>query len=245
MGSLVTYVRKHHVGLLALFVALGGTAYAAVEVEKNSIKSKHIGKGQVKRADIAPNAIDSTKIADGKLLLKDFTPGELPAGTQALPGPQGAEGPIGPTGPAGGTGPAGLTRAGFSYAGDGITVNSCGEAQLRQIAISVTEPSQLLAMAQSKAATTTADSNEAALKIVIQDSGGTPVGYLERYHDQLEPGINRLTAVGVVKDGAFTAPLTMQPGTYTLKLMGDNSGICAGGVSYYWTSLDYVLLGSG
>jgi hypothetical protein len=42
------YIRRHHVALLALFVALGGTALA---LGRNEVKSKHIAPGQVKRSD--------------------------------------------------------------------------------------------------------------------------------------------------------------------------------------------------
>lgn len=62
------------IALLALFVALGGTSYAAVKLAKNSVTSKHIKNGQVKTADIrngsirAPklgaNAVTATKLAD-------------------------------------------------------------------------------------------------------------------------------------------------------------------------------------
>jgi len=49
LASLITYVRSHHLALLALFVALGGTAYA---IESNSVRSKHIVDGQVKPKDL-------------------------------------------------------------------------------------------------------------------------------------------------------------------------------------------------
>jgi hypothetical protein len=41
------------VALVALFVALGGSSYAAITLSKNSVRSKHIKNAQVKRADIA------------------------------------------------------------------------------------------------------------------------------------------------------------------------------------------------
>jgi hypothetical protein len=44
-----TYVRHHHLALLALFIALGGTAWA---LETNSVKSRHIADGQVKPRDL-------------------------------------------------------------------------------------------------------------------------------------------------------------------------------------------------
>ena len=41
---------------LALFVALSAGAYAAVSLDKNSVKSKHIKDGQVKDDDLAERA---------------------------------------------------------------------------------------------------------------------------------------------------------------------------------------------
>lgn len=83
------------VAYLALFVALGGTAYATVGLARNSVKSIHIAPGEVKAADLGANAVTSAKVKDGSLLTADFKAGQLPAG------PQGPEGPAGPQGPAG------------------------------------------------------------------------------------------------------------------------------------------------
>lgn len=63
------------VALLALLVALGGSSYAAVTLSKNSVTSKHIKNGQVKRADIANNAVTSAKVANATLLADDFEAG--------------------------------------------------------------------------------------------------------------------------------------------------------------------------
>ena len=51
MRSIATYVRRHHIGLLALFIALGGTAYAVQKAPKDSVVSKSIKDGQVKPRD--------------------------------------------------------------------------------------------------------------------------------------------------------------------------------------------------
>ena len=74
------YLRRHHVALLALFVALSGTAYAAAQLPKNSVRSRNIAPGQVKQSDIAMNAIDTAKVADGGLSAADFAAGQLPQG---------------------------------------------------------------------------------------------------------------------------------------------------------------------
>jgi hypothetical protein len=78
------------ISLVALFVALGGTSYAAITLPRNSV-----GATQLKR-----NAVTSSKVKDGTLLKKDFKKGQLTAGAQ---GPKGGRGDVGPaTGAAGG-----------------------------------------------------------------------------------------------------------------------------------------------
>ena len=99
--------------LLALFVALGGTSYAAI-----SIGSAQVKNNSLTSADIKNNAVKSIDVRNGSLLAKDFKPGQLVAGAPGASGPPGPVGPAGPAGPAGAKGdpgdrgpqgPAGLT----------------------------------------------------------------------------------------------------------------------------------------
>lgn len=64
MNRVAGYVRSHHIGLLALFIALSGTAYAA-SLPRNSVKSKQIKDGQVKTADLGSGAATGSKIGTG------------------------------------------------------------------------------------------------------------------------------------------------------------------------------------
>ena len=91
MGNLRGHVRNNVVAYLALFVALGGSAYAAIELEKNDVTSKHIKNGGIKNKDIADNAVTSPKVANGSLLGEDFAAGQLPAGQQGDQGPAGQD----------------------------------------------------------------------------------------------------------------------------------------------------------
>jgi hypothetical protein len=97
MHRLRAYLRTHHIGLLALFIALGGTSYAAT-LPRNSV-----GATQLKK-----NAVTSAKVKNSSLLAKDFKAGQLPAG-QA--GPKGDPGAAGAKGDAGLNGTAGTARA--------------------------------------------------------------------------------------------------------------------------------------
>jgi Collagen triple helix repeat (20 copies) len=100
LATVVSYVRRHHLGFLALFVALSGTAYAA------SLPRNSVGTAQLKR-----NAVTSPKVKPASLLASDFRQGQLPAGPQGPQGPRGPQGATGPRGPEGATGARGAEGA--------------------------------------------------------------------------------------------------------------------------------------
>jgi hypothetical protein len=85
---------------MALFVALGGTSYAAVKLPRNSVGGKQI----------KPNAVSSSKVKNGSLRLADFGAGQVPAG------PRGADGAPGTPGADGSPGADG-TAAAFARVG--------------------------------------------------------------------------------------------------------------------------------
>lgn len=91
MNRLLTYVRRHHLGLLALFIALGGTSYAAVKLPNNSVGSAQIKAG----------AVGSREVRNGSLTAKDFKKGTVAQGATGAQGPKGETGATGPQGPAG------------------------------------------------------------------------------------------------------------------------------------------------
>lgn len=72
------------VALVALFVALGGAAYAGVTLSNNTVRSATIVNGQVKTVDLANsavtnaklknNAVNSAKVKDGSLQATDLSP---------------------------------------------------------------------------------------------------------------------------------------------------------------------------
>lgn len=114
---------------LALFVALGGTSYAAVrvgssQIVNNSIRSKDIRNGHVTSRDIKNNDVRSHDVRNGTLRAIDFQPGQLPAGAAGRPGPPGGTGPAGERGeqgqqgergPAGANGVSGYVDSSTSY----------------------------------------------------------------------------------------------------------------------------------
>ena len=98
---MVNHLRRNAVAYAALFVALGGTSYAAVTLPRDSVGTRQLQNG----------AVTGPKVKAHSLRAADFLSGSLPAGPA---GPAGAQGPAGTQGPAGAqgpTGPAGLSTS--------------------------------------------------------------------------------------------------------------------------------------
>jgi hypothetical protein len=76
------------IATMALFIALGGGAYAAIKLPKNSVGPKQI----------KANAVDSSKVKNRSLLALDFKAGQLPAGAKGDQGLKGDKGDKGDTG---------------------------------------------------------------------------------------------------------------------------------------------------
>jgi hypothetical protein len=51
---MIAYLRRHHIGIIALFVALGGTSYAATQLPTNSVGTRQIRAGAVTPAKLSP-----------------------------------------------------------------------------------------------------------------------------------------------------------------------------------------------
>ena len=82
-GKLLAHIRANVIAYLALFIALGGTSYAAITLPRNSVGTKQLRS----------NAVTSGKVRNGSLRLSDFQSGALkrgPRGPQGPPGPAGA-----------------------------------------------------------------------------------------------------------------------------------------------------------
>ena len=83
------YLRTHHIGLIALFVALGGTSYAAITLPANSVGNKQLKTGAVTLKKIERSTRRKLEGDEG------------PTGATGPQGPAGARGAMGPRGPQG------------------------------------------------------------------------------------------------------------------------------------------------
>lgn len=73
------FIRGNALGLIAIFIVIGGTATAL----PSQIRSKDIANGSVKRVDLAPNAVNSSKVAPDSLTGADMKEGSLDFGDEA------------------------------------------------------------------------------------------------------------------------------------------------------------------
>ena len=94
MKKIGTHLRGHFVAYLALFFALGGTSFAAVNaLPKNSVGSPQIKNGSIQKIDISKRTVSALR---------------------GLRGPRGLTGATGATGAAGAQGPKGDKGADFT-----------------------------------------------------------------------------------------------------------------------------------
>ena len=68
-----SHLRNQWMGALALFLVLGsGTAYAVTQIDKNSVKSKHIVDNQVRSIDVEDNGLTGVDVDESSLDSADF-----------------------------------------------------------------------------------------------------------------------------------------------------------------------------
>jgi Collagen triple helix repeat (20 copies) len=111
MRSILRRLSRRHgtaVAYLALFAALGGSAYAAVTVSGKNIKD-----GSVTGRDVKNRSLGTGELSTRAVISLAGQPGPAgppgPQGAKGEPGPAGPAGPKGETGPEGPRGPIGLT----------------------------------------------------------------------------------------------------------------------------------------
>jgi hypothetical protein len=117
---IVAHLRSNVIGYVALFVALGGSSYAAVRLSPGSVTARAIAARAVTHAKLANNSVGTANVANGSLTTADLKPGTIlqglkgdvggkgASGSAGLGGVDGLRGEAGPQGPAGHDGSASL-----------------------------------------------------------------------------------------------------------------------------------------
>ena len=114
VGKLARYVRRNHLGLLALFFALGGSSYAAVGLTS----SPKIIHGCRNKATGALRIVAKAGTCESNEAALSWNK-QGPVGKVGPTGKQGSTGLTGPTGPTGSAGPAGAAGANGTNGADG------------------------------------------------------------------------------------------------------------------------------
>lgn len=81
------------VAVIALFVALGGSGYAAVKINGKDIANRSISGKKLRKS-----AVTSREVRNGSLRAGDFKRGQLREGREGPPGPKGEDGEPGEEG---------------------------------------------------------------------------------------------------------------------------------------------------
>jgi hypothetical protein len=165
---LVDYLRRHHVALLALVIALGGTSYAAVQLPKNSVGTKQL------RAKAVTPAKLSTKVQTQ--LAAVGAPGPAGAtGPQGAPGPQGVPGPQGDPGAKGDPGDLGPTSGGIGGVNTSVTPTA-GTPVLGSTTVTLPKPGKVLVLVMGTFSVQCTSAGPCSRQITAQVGGTTVPG---------------------------------------------------------------------
>lgn len=234
-GNVVAYA--------ALFVALGGTSYAAVtigskQITNNSVRSVDLRDNDVASRDIKNRSIKGIDVARGTLKADNFAAGQLPAG------PKGEKGDRGPSFGDG----KGLVSVPIACNAD-VVVSS-------QV-LTVTQPSRIWVQANGAILEDGSGANAMALTLRLRDGADTTtlgasgqhwgVGVAAGQVVSLAPG--GLLFAGPTVDVDPAPPvLTVAPGTYILQLVANAFGLCVSQPRFGLRktgTMSYMLLGTG
>jgi hypothetical protein len=187
------HLSRNLVGYLALFVALGGTSYAAT----------NLGKATVKARNLASDSVSSSKVKNGTLLAKDFKSGQLPKGAKGDKGDPGAAGAAGTAGIPGT--PGGLSEA---YQTTGNVLSFTGTADL----MSLTLPAGNWLVFSHIGSAYNGVVNFARLECAISEPGGSGSDFAKLRFPPNDNATNALVFGDITMHAAvsFTAPTTVK-----------------------------------
>jgi hypothetical protein len=223
---------------IAVFVALGGSSYAAIKVTgKSVVNSSLTGK------DVKNSSLTGDDVKGGSLLSSDFGTGQLPAGPQGAQGPQGPQGAPGAQGLRGERGPSfGDTAFAVSQS---LTACGAGTTVITK-SITVPESSRVYAHSQGNFSANASGATHLSLTLTLK-SGNTVVASLPTAQ---HAGEGAADVSGVLSTNANrSAGHNVPPGTYDLAVQATMAGAACpdpqfGTAQMTSNTLSFILLGT-
>jgi hypothetical protein len=203
---MLAYLKRHHIALLALFIALGGTSYAAAGLPRNSVGKNQLRKGAVVESKLS-HAVRAKLEKKGKT------------------GPPGATGPTGPQGPQGipgEKGDPGPTSAGVGGMNTTVTVGGLTTAIGSPTTVTLDRPGNVLVQIQGTL-TATCGGVACSRTIGVTVDGQTVPGAFAVGNGTA----NTTTDTPVAVSGILTG---VAAGTHPVTIMGKTSGSPTGSV---------------
>jgi hypothetical protein len=212
--------RRHStaVAYLALFAALGGSAYAAVTVTGKNIKDGTITGKDVKNRSLGTKKLSATAVSS-------LTGQRGPAGSQGPKGDPGEQGPQGPKGD------PGLNVAGTRQVPNQYDIACNQDVVVGTLPVSVPSSSRIWTDAHGPIANMNSGATEAGLWLRLRDAGDTKTLAVSvaSFEGELEARtVSPLQTGGLMLAGSNpTAPAnayTAAPGSYLLQLVVRSQG---------------------
>ena len=235
---MLTHLKRNAVAYSALFLALGGTSYAAARLPAESVGTKELRRAAVTRAKLHRDAVTSLSVKDRSLKRIDFAPGQLTAGPKGDKGDPGAKGDQGPKGDPGAKGDPGPTLgvAGIDTGG-GSSTPTAGAVASATKAVTLTSRSRLFVIGSARVTINGCSSLSCSARVGLRVDGEAVAGSTRSLLIGTGDGAEVLTTFGV------TPPL--DPGSHTIQIVRDPTTGTLTSAFYINQHIAAIALGEG
>jgi hypothetical protein len=134
---------------------------------------------------------------------------------------------------------------GHGKAGGFTNINGCGSGEVLSYAVTLSRPARLFATASSTYGRSNPGPERPTLRIQLLDATNTVVARTPRDGADATTGNPTMNVAGVLLRPDGSAPYDAAPGSYTLRIWGDNFGACAGFGQYQSPELTHIELAAG
>jgi hypothetical protein len=134
---------------------------------------------------------------------------------------------------------------GQGKAGNTVNIDSCGSGPVMAYPIRLTRSARIFAAASSGYGRSNPGPERPTIRIQLLDGTGTVVASTNRFGIDATTGNPNLVMSGVLLTVGGDAAYQAAPGDYSLRLLGDNFGACAGFGQYQSPQLSHLVLASG